>query len=394
MSYKKPIKKQYCLDNCRFKKSLKEISTQSQLNNEHCLWQSQHQILNHQISKKWLKKHASQNVIFGLLAMVLSFICMPAFAATENNSQNEVTIASSQTQSENRPANENPDNLIEYVEQEIDTVQREGIDLPDSAREVFKSDDKNAVQQAGQMQGDMSLSGDYNANYYPVDELNAGLPSLARAPNLVTPLSMLEFFQSAVMKEQYELAAQALNMNLLDSATQSSRSGDLAQRLDFLLSTRGLYVFDDLPDRPDGLLEPPTGSTSSIRGIPRRSIQLGYINYRERQVPLFVERVRVKDAAPIWVFSAQTVGNIDNLYEQYKPPEFAQYLPDWMTIRFFGMAVWEFLILISFLLVTMGFGWLLSKGVGVLVNRHMRKKDDEDAPSKSRKGGCNGQNSG
>ncbi|GAF62032.1 potassium efflux system KefA protein [Psychrobacter sp. JCM 18903] len=124
------------------------------------------------------------------------------------------------------------------------------------------------------MQGDSGLTGEYNEGYYLLDKLNVGLPPLSEPPNLTTPLATLEFFQSAVMKQQYDLAAYALNMNLIDQKIQRNHALELSKRLDFLLTEKELYVFDDLPDRPDGLIEPPLGNTSSIMGIPRRSIQL------------------------------------------------------------------------------------------------------------------------
>ncbi len=170
------------------------------------------------------------------------------------------------------------------------------------------------------------------------------------------------------MKQQFDLAAYALNMNLIDSEVQRNRALELAKRLDFLLSEKELYVFDDLPDRPDGLIEPPLGNTSSVMGIPRRSIQLGYIDYRERRVPVYLERVQVDDKAPVWVFSAQTVGNIDNLYEQYHPAEFERLLPKWTKLQLFNIALW------LFFLFTMGLGWLLSKGTEKILSRFI---DDE-----------------
>lgn len=176
------------------------------------------------------------------------------------------------------------------------------------------------------------------------------------------------------MKQQYDLAAHALNMNLLDKEIQSGKSIELSRRLDFLLNKKRLYVFDDLPDRPDGLIEPPIGSSSSISGIPRRSIMLGYIDYRERQVPISVQRVRVGDSAPIWVFSAQTVDNIDELYDQYQPAEFERYLPPLLTIRVLGIAIWEFLALVLFFIVTTSIGWLLSTLTGKLINRFVDDK--------------------
>ncbi|MGM8889145.1 mechanosensitive ion channel family protein, partial [Psychrobacter sp. 1U2] len=163
--------------------------------------------------------------------------------------------------------------------------------------EIFDPTELNAVQQSGNLQGDAGLKGEYNEGYYILDKLNTGLPPLSEPPNLSTPLATLEFFQSAVMKQQFDLAAYALNMNLIDSEVQRSRALELAKRLDFLLSEKELYVFDDLPDRPDGLIEPPLGNASSVMGIPRRSIQLGYIDYRERRVPIYIERVQVNDDA-------------------------------------------------------------------------------------------------
>lgn len=266
------------------------------------------------------------------------------------------------------------DTLFDYAKKQLDQLSEQDVNFPDNVAEVFITDDTEVADQAGQLQADSALTGEYNESYYLLKTLNSGLKSLSKPPNLATPLSTLEFFQSAIIKERYDLAAYALNMNLLDDSTQTNRAAELAQRLDFLLSTKGLYVFNDMPDRADGLIEPPIGSSSSISGIPRRSIKLGYINYRDRQVPLFIERVRVNDEAPIWVFSAQTVGNIDNLYERYKPPEFEQYLPNWMTLRFFGMAVWEFLALVGFFLVTMGIGWLVSRATGKLVNWYVGDK--------------------
>ncbi|MES1964446.1 mechanosensitive ion channel family protein [Psychrobacter sp. AH5] len=282
-------------------------------------------------------------------------------------------------------ASAQPDNFAEYAEQQISQVEAQDFDISEVTDEIFDPSESNTVKQAGHLQGDTALSGDYNPNYYLLDELNTTIPPLNKPANLTTPLAMLEFFQSAVMRQQYDLAAYALNMNLFDRSVQKSRSIELTKRLDYLLVKKDLYVFEELPDRPDGLIEPVVGSSSSILGIPRRSIVLGYMNYRERQVPITIERVRVNDQAPIWVFSAQTVSNIDNLYEQYKPPQFARYLPEWMTLRYFGMAIWEFLVLISFLLVTMGIGWLLSAGVGKLVGRYLSHEDkDVDIPNSKR----------
>ncbi|MDE4454196.1 mechanosensitive ion channel family protein [Psychrobacter sp. DAB_AL62B] len=307
--------------------------------------------------------------------MLLSVVYVPVYAATSDdltvNNQRDV-------QAQNYNAAEKstvPENIVDYAAQKIEDIKAEGVSVSAIAEEMTSPIEKNTVQQAGVLQGDSGLTGDYNEGYYSLNKLNAGLPPLSEPPNLSTPLATLEFFQSAVMKQQYDLAAYALNMNLIDSELQRSRAIDLAKQLDFLLVEKKLYVFDKLPGRPDGLIEPPLGSTSSIQGIPRRSIQLGYIDYRERRVPLHLERIRIGDGAPFWVFSAQTVSNIDKLYEQYHPAKFERYLPSWTKLKFFSIAIWEFLALLIFFSFTMGIGWLLSTAAGKLLNWYVMDKE-------------------
>ena len=305
--------------------------------------------------------------IVGSVFILLNMLYMPAYAA--NNTE------MADNQSSEAVAATKPENLVEYAAQKLENFKEQGMTVSAVTAEVISPIEKKTVQQAGVLQGDSGLTGDYNESYYALNKLNSGLPPLAEAPNLSTPLASLEFFQSAVMNQQYDLAAYALNMNLIDSKSQSSRAIDLVKQLDFLLVEKKLYVFDKLPDRPDGLIEPPLGSTSSIQGIPRRSIQLGYIDYRERRVPLHLERVRIEDGVPVWVFSAQTVANIDKLYEQYHPAKFERYLPDWTKVKVFGIAIWEFLALLIFFSFTMGIGWLLSSAAGKLLNWYVMDKE-------------------
>ena len=290
---------------------------------------------------------------------------------TLNTEQSETTTPEDTLPAVPSTNQDKPIDLIDYAEQQIRELQEKGFSPEEIKKEIFSPVNNRVAEQAGQLQGYTGLTGEYNASYYPVTKLNAGLPPLAAPPNLSTPLATLEFFQSSIMQQKFDLAAYALNMNMIDDTQQRARALDLTKRLDFLLSKKDLYLFDDLPDRPDGLIEPPIGGSSSVMGIPRRSIQLGYIDYRDRRVPIYLERVRVEDGTPVWVFSAQTVGNIDNLYEQYHPAQFERYLPTWMEMRIFGIAVWEFLALLTFLSLTMGLGWLLSRATAKLINLYV-----------------------
>ena len=328
------------------------------------------------VGDKRIIKHSNiWQFTLSIFVMILSIVYVPVYAATSDalaiNNQSDVKAQNYNTSEKSTV----PENIVDYAAQKIEGIKAEGVSVSAIAEEMTSPIEKNTVQQAGVLQGDSGLTGDYNEGYYVLSKLNSGLPPLAEAPNLSTPLATLEFFQSAVMNQQYDLAAYALNMNLIDAESQSSRAIDLVKQLDFLLVEKKLYVFDKLPDRPDGLIEPPLGSTSSIQGIPRRSIQLGYIDYRERRVPLHLERVRLDDGTPFWVFSAQTVANIDKLYEQYHPAKFERYLPSWTKLKFFSIAIWEFLALFIFFSFTMGIGWLLSTAAGKLLNWYVMDKE-------------------
>ena len=250
--------------------------------------------------------------------------------------------------------------------------------IPAYAASNAKADnEQNTQQQSEQLQADSGLTGEYNENYYLLSALNTGLSPLTPPPNLSTPFAALEYFQSTAHDGKYHLAAHALNLNMLAPSAQADRGIELSKRLDFLLEKRDLYNFDKLPDRPDGLIEPTIGNKSSIYGIARRSIQLGQISYLERNIPLYIERVKIEGRAPVWVFSAQTVNHIDKLYEQYQPATIERYLPSWLLVRFFGIAVWEYLALVIFFIITLGLGWVVSKVTGHLINHYSNEEADD-----------------
>lgn len=331
-------------------------------------------------------------------------LAMPTALAQTSTEEAAKTASTAAQGSSDAKANE-PDSLLEYVQEQIqqlgdESSEQANAEDSDGSNErsennqqddggsdsASESEDDNLEEQAGVMLSDSELAGEYNESYYVLNRLNAGLPPLSQDPNLETPLATLEFFQSAVAQERYDLASYALNMNAIPSDEQTSQGQALVKKLDYLLSEKGLYVFDNLPDRSDGLVEPLVGSNSSIQGIPRRTIQLGVVDYRSRSIPMSVERVRVGDDAPIWVFSAATVENINMLYDQHKPAQFEQFFPEWLKARLFGIAIWEYVALMLFYWVTFLLGWLISKGVEKSIDllvKHDKLGDDEDTRGNS-----------
>ncbi|MGM8909761.1 mechanosensitive ion channel family protein [Psychrobacter sp. 1U1] len=313
-------------------------------------------------------KSSKAYLMIGLLIIIAGIIYMPAKAAS---SDTEIL-----TNKDNAPATRaeqsinSPNGFIEYAEQKVETLEQGGFELSDTINEALYNDERAAMQQTDKLQGYTGLTGGQDANYFVLTRLNNGLSPLSPPPNLSTPFATLEFFQTAAVTKRFDLAAYALNLNLLDPSVQPSRSMELSKRLDFLLHRKDLYVFNKLPDRPDGLIESSIGSSDPLHGVSRRAIQLGHIDYREHRIPIFVERVKVEDNAPVWVFSAQTVSHIDKLYDQYKPAKFESYLPSMLKLRVLGIAVWEFLALFIFFIMTLGLGWVVSKLTGRLIDHY------------------------
>lgn len=219
------------------------------------------------------------------------------------------------------------------------------------------------------------LTGDFQNEYITVNELNAGLKS-EQEPNLYTPLALLEFFETAVLTERFDVASHALNLNAYPVATQAHVGADLAFKLNYLLEENGLYVFDDLPDRPDGVIEPTLGENNPLKGVPRRSIKLGDISYKSRKIPIYIERIYVEGRAPVWVFARASVENIELLYEVQKPADFEKALPNWLKIKVWGVDLWEWVALLLLFGASLGFAHY----VGILLNKLLEKlnKDEKD----------------
>ncbi|UNU72501.1 mechanosensitive ion channel family protein [Moraxella nasovis] len=250
-----------------------------------------------------------------------------------------------------------PDNFGEYVTKQAQKITRS------NASHLNGSDNiqDNPPTYQTQIPFNQAAYTEYNEYYTPLKTFNAGLPQLDTPPNLSTPLAWLEFFSTAIATDNPFLASYALNLNAYSAQEQSLIAPNLAVKLDYLLTQHGLYIFDDLPDRPDGLIEPTVGSQNPLKGVPRRSIKIGTIAYKDRHIPLYIERVKVGDDAPIWVLSGASSENINLLYDQHKPAEFERFFADWLKGKLFGIKVWELIALLLFFALSLGVSWFISR---------------------------------
>ncbi|MFW5829927.1 MAG: mechanosensitive ion channel family protein [Planctomycetota bacterium] len=203
--------------------------------------------------------------------------------------------------------------------------------------------------------------GRYHEAYMVVEDLSDSHYQDDLPQRLRTPQGLVEFLLNMAEKDRFERAALALDLSRLEEGPRSERGAELARRLHYLLLQRGLVDWQTLPDRADGQAYQglPTGDRPAA-GEPRRSIRIGVIEGRERTYPINIHRMKQADRPAIWLFSADTVENLDPLYELYGPGWLEQRLPSWARERGpWGSHVWEWVALAIFFILSLGVGWLV-----------------------------------
>jgi len=177
--------------------------------------------------------------------------------------------------------------------------------------------------------------------WYEIDEL----PLSRDAVNLRTPQACVESFVDACHEDDFDRAALSLDLRLLQPIDDLD-AARLAEHLFFVLNQELWIDWETLPDRPDGVVEPGLlGRDGPLVGTPRRSIRIGAIDLAGREIPIRIHRVKPGDADPVWLFSAQTVENIDALYQEHGPSWIARSVPPWASARLGGVQVWQIVAL-------------------------------------------------
>jgi small-conductance mechanosensitive channel len=213
---------------------------------------------------------------------------------------------------------------------------------------------------------------EYAEPYYLLDRLNEGI-TFDEPANLQTPQAALEHFARTGREGRFRDAAQALNLSLIPRDRRADLAPDLAERLHYVLDKQTGFDWEGLPDRPDGLQEGPTSGNDPLAGVPRRSLRIGSLELDGRDVAVRLQRVKVGDAAPVWVFSPQTVDNVGPLYERYGPGPVDRRMPEWAKTQVLGQtALWAWLALLGLALLAI---------VAALIVRRIAQRQLQDADS-------------
>jgi MscS family membrane protein len=188
----------------------------------------------------------------------------------------------------------------------------------------------------------------------PAAQLVPGLTNTPQAPAAATdPLgrdtpsgTVLGFLQAA-QAGNYKLAADYLQMS---AARRQSLGPGLASKLKVLMDRAFVGSLRRLSTRPEG--SPDNGV------IDQQTI--GTFSSGDSDVPVMLVRLGDASSGKIWLFSAETLSKVPDLYDNLQAHRFEKELPQSLVENLFlGMALWQWLALLVALPVAIGIGWVV-----------------------------------
>ena len=163
-----------------------------------------------------------------------------------------------------------------------------------------------------------------------------------------TPSGTVLGFLQAAQTGNYKLAADYLQ---LSPARRQSQGAELATQLKVLMDRDFEGSLRRLSTRPEGNLD--TGGPSDQQTI-------GTFSSGETEVPVVLVRVTQPNVGKIWLFSADTLSKVPDLYDNLQAQRIEKELPHALVgPTFLGMPLWQWLALIVAIPVSAGIGWLV-----------------------------------
>ncbi|WP_422826219.1 mechanosensitive ion channel family protein [Thalassococcus sp. BH17M4-6] len=194
---------------------------------------------------------------------------------------------------------------------------------------------------------------------YEIDSLNTGLDSPPDTLDRSSPHAVMEAMLDLTDAGDFNKAAHLLNLANIPPGRQSAEGPQLAEKLATLIDRKVVISWGSLLDRPDALDATAT-SKSAVAGQERRSILLWVLDIDDRPYPIYLDRVRVGEDAPVWIFSRRSVANIDKLYDVFGPSKLERKLPDWARQDGFWNLMWWEVIGLPVMLLIAALGGLLT----------------------------------
>jgi len=162
-----------------------------------------------------------------------------------------------------------------------------------------------------------------------------------------TPSGTVLGFLQAAQAGNYRNAADYLQMS---AARRQSQGPELAAKLKVLMDRAFVGSLRRLSTRPEGTLDNGVIDQQTI----------GTFSSGDSDVPAVLIRVADANSGKIWLFSAETLSRLPELYDNLQAHQVENKLPRSLVAnQFLGMPLWQWLALLAAVPVAIGIGWVI-----------------------------------
>ncbi len=167
-----------------------------------------------------------------------------------------------------------------------------------------------------------------------------------------SPRKAAEHFASLIASDRYAEAARMLDLSAIPAAQQEREGPRLARRLGRLIPT--------LREQPLGRL------SNDPRGAPEAELEIddelvARAPEGGAESALLLGLYPRSGAKSVWLFTSETVGRIDPLYQQYGQGWFGDHLPSILFAHsLFGLQLWQWLVFLAAIAISIVLGFALA----------------------------------
>lgn len=163
-----------------------------------------------------------------------------------------------------------------------------------------------------------------------------------------TPYGTLFGFLQAAQGGNFANAAQYLQMS---PARRQMQGEQVATELKAVLDNAFVGSLKAVSTSPEGSLQ---------LGVPPDHEKIGTLSVDDSEADVLLVRVNDPTAGKIWLFSAETLSKVPELYELVQAHEVETHVPKALVrVQWLGMSVWLWLALLLAVPVAAGLAWLL-----------------------------------
>ena len=187
-----------------------------------------------------------------------------------------------------------------------------------------------------------------------------------------TPQGTVLGFLHAAQSGDYRAAADYLQMS---AARRQSQGPELASRLSVLMDRAYVGKLGRISTNPEGNPDNGLGDQEPV----------GVFSIADTEVPVVLARITDPASGKIWLFSAETLSKVPELYDNVEAHQVESKLPQSLVKNtFLGMPLWQWLALFAAIPAAVVIGWAVVLFLAVPRRLYLKYKKRPDLHSYSR----------